>query len=325
MGIRIEIIDELLGSVTRRNYKGLLDFLNEKLEGNGYKGIKARTLKYDIVHLKNKYDAPIHTPDKKDDRIYYTRKFTYKNEMVDEDDILLLKKAISILKKATDIKLNSEIESIVSRLQNKIYTNVEDSYTMISFEEHTEAMGKEYFDEIFSAIQEKCPLKITYRPFGKDKRDWIVHPYMLKQYRSRWFLIGRINNNSFLANIRLDSIEGKLKNSRETFIENDLFDPETYFNYVIGVTIPIGETPMQVQIRVNAKSADYVRTKPLHKSQKILRNYKNGSLLIELNVLNNYELKSLLLSYGSGLEVLKPDGLTEIIRNDLKLSLSQYM
>ncbi|MFN8307336.1 MAG: WYL domain-containing protein [Ferruginibacter sp.] len=324
MGIRLEILDELLGSVKRRNYRELLDILNEKLGDNGFKRIKDRTLKYDIAYLRNKYEAPIHIPDKKDDGVYYTAKFTYKNTMVDEDDILLLKKAISILKRATDIKLNSEIENIVSRLQNKIHTNVEDSYTMISFEEHTEAMGKEYFDEIFSAIQEKSTLKITYKPFGKEERQWTVHPYMLKQFRSRWFLIGRINNNSFLANIRLDSIQGKLKNSNEPFIENDLFDPKTYFNHVIGVTVPAGETPIRVQIRVNAKSADYVRTKPLHKLQEILREYKDGGFLVELNVLNNYELRSLLLSYGSGLKVIKPASLEKQMADELEKTLTLY-
>jgi predicted DNA-binding transcriptional regulator YafY len=314
IGLRIEILDELLGSNRRRNYSDLLKALNKKLHENGDVPISERTLKYDIAYLIDKKNAPIHRPTPADPLIYYTEKFSLKTVPVDEDDIALLKKAISILKKATDTKLISEVDAIVARLQNKIHTNVEDSYTMIAFEEHTEAKGKEYFDEIFSAIQEKCPIKICYQPFKKEEREWIVHPYMLKEYRNRWFLICRVGSYKSLSNIRLDSIKHKIRNSSEVFIENDLFDPETYFNNVIGVTIPRDEEPIEIRIRADASCADYIRTKPVHKSQKIKKEDSDGSITLEMKLFNNYELKSTLLSYGPGIEVLKP----ELLKNEMK-------
>lgn len=314
IGDRLEILDELLNSNKRRNYKTLLEDLNVKLENIGEIPVSERTLKYDIAYLINKKDAPIHRPTKSDPHIYYSKKFSLKTLPVDDDDIALLKKAIAVLKKATDIKLTKEVDAIVARLQNKIYTNIEDSNTMIAFEEHTEAKGKEYFDEIFSAIQEKSPIRFSYKPFNKDEREWLVHPYMLKEYRNRWFLIGRVGDNSVLSNIRLDSIRGKIKNSSESFIENDLFDPETYFNNVIGVTIPKEQEPLDILVKVDGSSADYIRTKPIHKSQIIKKEYKDGSIQIELRLFNNYELKSTLMSYGPALEVLKPVSL----QNEMK-------
>ena len=275
--LRIEILDELLASSRRRNYKELLAALTEALELRGEVPIRIRRLKDDISHLENDFGAPIHRPTKKDPCLYYTEKFNLKTVPIDEEAIEVLKGALSILKKATNLKLSSEVDEIISRLENKIHTNVPERSTMIAFEEHTEATGKDYFEEIFAAIKAKSPIRINYQPFGKEIREWTVHPYMLKEYRNRWFLIGRVGSGDHLNNMRLDSIKGKIRNSSDTYIENDLFDPETYFNNVIGVTIPRDELPQKLRIKVSSKSADYIRTKPLHKSQEIKKEYKNGS------------------------------------------------
>lgn len=312
--LRLDIIDELLDSPVKRTYGELLETLSKSLIMRGEVPIRLRRLQMDISYLENTMGAPIHRPDKKDNRIYYTERFSLKNVPVDDDDISILKNAVQILKKATNIKLTEEVDEIISRLENKIHTNVPDSNTMIAFEEHTEANGKEYFDEIFSAIKLQQPIKLNYQPFGKETREWLVHPYMLKEYRSRWFLIGRVGNNNSLSNLRLDSLKGKIRNSKEKFISNDLFDTETYFNDVIGVTIPRDTEPMHIVIKVAAISADYIRTKPIHKSQVIKKENKDGSMLVTLKLLNNYELKSHLLSYGPAIEVTKPD----MLRNELK-------
>ncbi|RZK13243.1 MAG: WYL domain-containing protein [Flavobacterium sp.] len=312
--LRLELLDELLASPLRRNYNELLEALSKALELKGEIPIQLRMLKNDISFLENNMGAPIHRPTKKERAVYYYEKFSLKEVPIDDDDVSIMKRAVAILKKATNIKLTGEIDEMIARLENKINTNVPESHTMIAFEEHTEALGMNHFDDLFAAIQHKSTLKIQYKPFGKDVREWIIHPYMLKQYRSRWFLICRINQSNFLSNIRLDSIEGKIKNSSEPFIENDLFDPETYFKNVIGVTVPRDEEPLKIIIKIAPSSAEYVRTKPIQKDQKILKVYKDGSMKVELNLYNNYELKSLLLSMGPAIEVLEPD----VLRKELK-------
>lgn len=314
MGLRIEILDELLGGIKKRNYEELLDVLNEKLTEQGDRPVSLRTLQYDIANLAERKEAPIHRPDKKDVRVYYTEKFSLKTIPIDPEEVAILRNAVAILKKAANIHITKEVDEIISRLENRIHTNVADSNTMIAFEEHTEAGGKEYFEDLFNAIKEKSTIKLTYQPFGKEEREWLVHPYMLKEYRNRWFLIGRIGDSQKLSNIRLDSIKGKIKNTKEPFIENNLFDTETYFNNVIGVTIPAEQEPLAIIIKVAASSADYIRTKPIHKSQVITKENKDGSMRLELNLFNNYELKSTLMSYGPAVEVLKPDSL----RNEMK-------
>lgn len=321
--LRIEILDELLGSSTKRDYKELLEALSRTLELKGEVPIQERMLKNDISYLENELGAPIHRPTKKDNKVYYTEKFSLKMIPVDDDDISIMKKAVAILKKATNIKLTGEIDEMIARLENKIHTNVEDSFTMIAFEEHTEAKGYEFFDELFSAIQEKSPIKINYQPFGKEVRECLVHPYMLKEYRNRWFLIGRMGDYDSVTNLALDRIKGKIKNSSISFIENDLFDPESYFNNLIGVSFPNDQDgPSEIIIKVSPTAAPYIKTKPLHKGQKIIKEYKDESILIQLNLYKNFELTSYLLSYGQSIEIVKPKELriemSEMLKNMLK-------
>lgn len=316
IGFRIEILDELLNSNKKRSYNELLDVLNKKLEANEEIAISERTLKYDISYLINEKLAPIHRPTKQDPHIYYTEKFSLKNIPVDEDDIASMKKAISILRKVTDIKLNSELDGIITKLENKVHTNVTDNKTIIAFEEHTQAKGREYFDEIFSAIHERSTLKISYQPFDKDAREWIIHPYMLKEFRNRWFLFARVGNNKVVSNLSLDRINGKIKNSSEPFLENDLFNPETYFNSLIGVTFPEDQKePQDIIIIVYPELVNYIKTKPIHKNQTIIKEYRNDAIEVCVCLFINYELKSLLLSYGSGIEVTKPLTLREEMKN----------
>jgi predicted DNA-binding transcriptional regulator YafY len=311
---RLEILDRILNS-EKHNYKSLLQKVNSQLASIGEIPISDRTLKYDVSFLENNENAPIHRPKKGDDRVYYFAQFSIKKGVIDEDEVSLLKGAIAILKKVGSMKLTEEVEEIISRLENKISTNIPEGNTLIAFEEHTAALGTEYFDALFSAIQEKSPIKFIYQPFGKPEREWIVHPYMLKQFRNRWFLIGRIGNNLYLSTFRLDSIKSKIKNSGEPFIENDLFEPETHFNNVIGVTIPKNQELQEIHIKVKAASADYIRTKPIHKSQEIIKSYVNGDLLITLKVYNNYELISTLMSYGPSLYVKQPKEIREELKN----------
>jgi len=312
--IRVEILDELLGSPRRRKMQELMDDLNERLEEGGYSRIGRHTFYNDIAHLENKIGAPIKRATKSDPYIYYSEKFSIKNVPIDEEDVSLLRQAIEILKKATDLNIIKDIDDIVTKLENKVHTNVPNRTAMIAFEEHTKALGQEHLDDLFNAVLNKCAIKIAYQPFGKDIREWIIHPYMLKEYRNRWYIIGKRSKGNIALSIALDRIR-KISNCIEAFEENDLFDPNTYFNDIIGVTFPEDKKLEKIIIKVSSESADYILTKPIHKSQEVLKRYADGSVKVQLSLYINFELKAHLLSYGPKIEVLEPVILRESIRD----------
>lgn len=315
--LRIEIIDECLCNRFRKwTLQDLIDTINEKLTERYGKTASKRTIQDDLRFLKEEKGAPIEKikDGSKTYFLYGERNYSIKNLPVKDEEIRLLTDAIVMLKGITDIKLFQDVEEIVSKLQNTVKTSVENGPSIIQFEKNTVAAGTGYIDSLFAAIKEKMPLRISYQPFKADKAEQCVfHPYLLKEYRNRWFVIGRKNDATVITNLALDRIK-ELKNSGASFIENDLFDPEVYFNNVIGVTLPEGELVQTIEIKVTVNQVPYIKTKPIHHTQEVIKEYSKGDIIIRLFLINNYELRSILLGFGSDIQVMKPESL----RNSLK-------
>jgi predicted DNA-binding transcriptional regulator YafY len=322
--LRIEIIDECLRNRYRKwTLQNLIDTVNEKLTERYGKTAGKRTIQDDLKYMKEELPIPAPIEKRKEGPItyfYYTDvNYSIINLPIKDEEITFLKDAINILSQVSDFKIVQDVNDIVNKLQNTVNTNIEGSPSIIQFEKHTISIGTEYIDDIFSAIKEKTPLRVTYQPFKADNPEQCMfHPYLLKEYRNRWFIIGRKGNAESITNFALDRIK-ELKPSNIEYIPNNLFDPETYFNNLIGVTMPEGEQIQTVEIKVASKQAPYVRTKPIHHTQEIIKQYKNGDMLIRLWLITNYELRSVLLSFGCDLEVVKPlslrDSMKEVFQN----------
>src|SRR5580765_8244950 len=145
---RIEVLDEILSGIKKYLFDDLLELLNFRLEDKGFKKVSRETVFGDLRFLREK-GAPINQYSKSNPYYYYTEKFSLKNVPIDAEDVSLLRQAIDILKKATGISIINDIDAIVTRLENKVHTNVLSSVSMIAFEEHTQALGQEHIDNLF--------------------------------------------------------------------------------------------------------------------------------------------------------------------------------
>jgi len=194
----------------------------------------------------------------------------------------------------------------------------------VHFERHTFSSGHEHFKNLYDAIISEAVLKLDYQPYTEaSASEKLVHPYLLKEHRNRWFLMGREGENMRLSIYALDRIK-KIRNTNTTFIPNDLFDPQSYFDTLIGVSAEYNSKPELIEVKVFKQSAPYIITKPIHHKQVIKKEYKDGSLLIQLELIVNYELRSMLLSYGEGLQVIRPESLKKEIRSMIKKMSSYY-
>ena len=156
-------------------------------------------------------------------------------------------------------------------------------------------------------------LKIEYIPFGKDGYSERIYPYHLKQFNDRWYLIARAVGYESLGHYALDRIEN-FEEISLPYKESDV-DFEEYFDDVIGVTVPERLEPVDVVMRVSNNRFNYIKTKPLHLSQRVISEDENHTT-ISINVKITKELIALILSFGSDIEVLSPTSLIdEIIKN----------
>jgi predicted DNA-binding transcriptional regulator YafY len=310
---RIEIIDECFRQRGKKwGIENLLDCVNQKLKDRFDETISKRTLQYALDYLINEKGAPIEKA-KEGARVlyYYTdANYSIKNLPLTDEEIILLKDAVEVIKQIGSTFIAKDLVTVIEKLENTLSKNPISDRTIIQFERQTTANGLEHLDDLFTAIKEQIVLKITYQPFGKDPFEQLVHPYLLKEYRNRWFLIARDNNHNAICNLALDRMK-TVKPTQQEFVQNDLFDPNVYFNNLIGVTLPAGEKINDIIIKVKSNQVPYIKTKPIHYTQETISCFEDGGMLIRLKLINNYELRSILLSYGSDIEVLEPDALRD--------------
>ena len=167
-------------------------------------------------------------------------------------------------------------------------------------------------------------LKITYKSFtSRDENTFPFHAYILKEFNNRWFLVGRRKKTAPISNLALDRIIAVDFDFQAEYLE-DAFDAEKFYKNVVGVTVNSGFQPRKLELKIDRNNAPYVLTKPLHNSQRHIKTNEDGSIIVHLFLIENYELHRLLLGFGRGLEVISPERLRNQMKEILKNSLEQY-
>src|SRR5690606_19172377 len=185
------------------------------------------------------------------------------------------------------------------------------SVPVISFEENEFLKGLEYLESLYQFINHKRVLQISYQGYRQENVDiHTIHPYYLKQYNNRWFLYGWNEGMERLQNMALDRILD-VSEANEVQYRYCTIDFEAYFEDIIGVTNPEDQEVERIVLKFSTSRLPYVISKPLHGSQRL----KDGFIHLELKV--NRELISLLLSYGSDVEILEPMTLRETISSEI--------
>ena len=144
----------------------------------------------------------------------------------------------------------------------------------------------------------------------------------MKQYNSRWFVLGYNAKYEALTTFALDRII-TIEKAAVKFIPNEKYNFEEYFRHVIGVTV-YPQDPEEVLIEVKKTLYPYISSKPLHPSQHLVRLTDDGDAVISINVIPNYELKQLVLSHGDRMTVLSPQHLRDEICEELQRIINNY-
>ena len=179
--------------------------------------------------------------------------------------------------------------------------------------------GEEFLQTIIQALKANRKLLITYQRFGQDSYEKTIFPYALKLFHQRWYLLAFTGRH--YATYSLDRMLS-VSLTEETFERPDDFSPEAYFSEYYGILTD--DTPMaHVVIRTYGSTPNYLRTLPLHASQKELQStdeYTDFSLDIRPTA----DFINTLLSHSDGLEVLEPADLRLKIREILIRTLNRY-
>jgi len=327
--IRYKTIDKCLQNRYRQwTLEDLIECCSEALfEYEGRENpISKRTIQMDIQLMRSEklgYNAPIVVYDKKYYK-YEDEEFSITDIPLTETDMNVLTETVSMLKQFKDFSLFSDVSDILQRLEDKIYAEKSHTKSVIYLDKNDNLKGLHYLDEVYQAIIKKIVLVVTYKSFkSREETKFHFHPFILKEFNNRWFLIGKIKASQPITNLALDRIISIDYDFNFPYLEED-FDAELYYKNVIGVTVNSGLQPRKIELWVDADNAPYILTKPLHHTQRLITENKDKSIIIHLLIVPNYEMERLLLGFGCGIEILKPENLRNRMKKNLEKALAKY-
>lgn len=241
--IRISTIDRCLQNRYRRwTIDDLIDACTDALaefEGRGSR-VSRRTFQNDLALMRSDrlgYNAPIVVRENK----YYEYEdpdFSITHLPLNEDGLDALNSALEILRELQGFpQLAASIETI-SKLNEQI-SRQSGSVPAMDMENVPGYRGAQFIGQIYDAVRKRQTIVIEYQSFkARQSEALVVYPYLLKEYRNRWFLIcEKATNRSPQVNIfAIDRILSVKPDREHPFRKCVDFDPEHFFDDTIGVT-----------------------------------------------------------------------------------------
>jgi len=207
--IRYKTIDKCLQNKMRSwTLKDLITACSDALydfEGRDI-NVSVRTVQLDIQMMRGDklgYNAPIEVYDRKYYR-YTDESYSITNIPLTENDMNILSETMDMLKQFQDFSLFDEFKGVFNKLEDKIYTEQHKKPSVIHLEKNSDLKGLELLDELYQAILKEVVIKLLYQSFkAQIPSEFIFHPYFLKEFNNRWFLVGQRDNNNKIATLAL--------------------------------------------------------------------------------------------------------------------------
>lgn len=223
-----------------------------------------------------------------------------------------------------------DIETFTNILQTAISTdslleNLRDSKAVMDYIDYgndVELKGIQHFDTILKCIKNTFVITFDHINYSANtSKPYVLHPYLLKEYKKRWYVIGRVDGTDNIRTFGIDRLEN-FKPTTTTFKREDKLNPKPYFKDIVGLTYSKGEIE-EITVKTTITQAKYLISQPLHHSQKIVSELSD-SFTFQYHLIPNYEFKEQIFMLSNNIEVLKPQWLREEIKNTIEKTLKKY-
>lgn len=303
----------------------LVEFVSEKLG----RSVAVRTIQKDIEDMRNDADLNYFAPIlyNRSTRVYQyeDEDYSINNNPIDEADLQGLEVAIGILEQFRSLPVIQRFEDAILKIAASLKMNRQEleNQGLIRFSLNTQYKGAEMIPEIVDAIKNLEVIRIAYQSFDRSepKEHW-VEPYHLREYNHRFYLIGKSQKakGGTVLTFALDRIV-QCWPTNQHFDEKN-FDDASYFKNAIGITVTEGQ-PEDIVLSYTPHQGKYVKTQPLHHSQRIIKDDEE-ECRIGLKIVVNHELIMLILSSGPRVKVLEPLHLAEKVKKEAEEMVKRY-
>ncbi len=324
---RIAFLDEILSDKNRHySLDDLTEKCNESLEKIDVAPVTRRCIEYDINYIEygGAFDAEIerYTHNGRQCLRYKDPSFSIFKKKLSDDEKNLLQEALSTLGQFDGLENFEWLDGFKKSLE------IEDRRKIISFSRNPYLKNSNLLGALFNYISNKIVITLIYRLFNaEENKATAIHPYLLKQYNDRWYIIGAAVDDGKILTFALDRIVEVKPLENVEFIEPDDGFYER-FDDIIGVTNYAENPVLHIVFWMSDFSKDYVLTKPIHGSQKLISGGKEdvlrgeypsltGGKFFSIDCKCNYELIRELTSFGENLLVLSPKEIRDKIFNKI--------
>ena len=315
--IRYKYLDRLLSD--HHHYYDIHDLtekVNDMLYEDGYAEVTQRCIEKDLNTLEYApFSAPIERfrHNGKNCIAYGKYSFSIFKQEISREERNLLREVLSTIGQFDGLDNFKWLEDF------KIGLGLEERRQIISFSNNPYLKNSNLLGTLFDNISNEVVIRLSYHTFSDPTiRSIDFHPYLLKQYNDRWFLLGAADSDMKILNFALDRIDKVDPLPEKKYVECPE-DIAERFEDIVGVTLYDDKPVEHIICWVSDSSKDYINTKPIHESYTPYKGDKDnqlhiqypqleGGLFFSLNCIPNYELIRELCSYGKELLVLQSDG-----------------
>ena len=331
--LRYRVIDRCLKNKGKPypTREDLRQACEEALYGAGGEAISLSTIDKDIWAMKNEgelgYYAPIAHSRQHGGYFYEDENYSINELSLGDDDLQAIRFAAATLDQFRDMPIFRQYENAIEKIINRvnISPNPDDAALdkFVQFEKSSVSKGNEHLGPLLEAIQERKSIRINYRKFTDDQlKEYELHPYLLKEYHNRWYLVAMDNASNSIRTFGLERIDSMERAERKFTIDKS-FDPDIFFKHSIGITEKQVK-PSHVELSFTPVIGKFLITQPVHSSQQVILESKS-EIRIRLEVLLTPELYTFIMGYGDQVKVLKPNTLRKEILEKLTKATKNYL
>ena len=323
--LRYKVLDRCFSNFKHKyTIDELIDEVNENLSDLTGQIVSLRQIRDDIKYMRDRvsYNAPIKAYPLGNGRQCYYRyensDFSIFNNELSVEEVNDLRSTIDMLGRFRGTPANVWLEEVISNLEYR-FNIKSNSENLISFENNEQLKGLEYLSDIIDMTVHHQPINMHYCSFKGKEQNVILHPYYVKQYNNRWFLVGKepaVSDVLPIVVVPLDRIDDYkiLENEKFSPIKSDV---EAYFKDIVGVSPKFGESCQHIMFKAYHPADSYIMTKPIHHSQRVVERQDDYTIL-SLDLIPTYEFETIMLTYADKCEILEPLDLREKIKERAK-------
>lgn len=180
-----------------------------------------------------------------------------------------------------------------------------------------------WLSTLVNAMKDGKAVDLTYQSYNRtEPNTFVAHPYCLKLFRQRWYMLAKSENYAEPRIYALDRIHD-VKESKTALKLPQKFKAGEFFSDYFGIIVGTNCKPETVEIKIVDKQVKYFESLPLHESQTKVEETPEYTVF-RYRIVPTFDFKQEILSQGPLVEVLSPDWFRKEVANDIARMMEKY-